>query len=86
MIREEEIAEENRRIRRLRFVVDLWLQLLMQADLSHDEALEAVEHVKRFACSLFPGKEGVFELIYRPRFMRIIQERYVAGPPAPNRR
>jgi hypothetical protein len=34
--------------------------------------------VKRAACSLFPGKEETFELIYRPRFHRVIQERF--GP------
>lgn len=76
MFREEEVAEENRRIRRLRFLVDFWLQLIMQADLSRDEALQVVEHVKKQACSLFPGKEETFELIYRPRFMRIIEEEY----------
>jgi len=76
MFRDEEIAEERRRIRRLRFLVDFWLQLIMQADLSRDEAFQVVEHVKTHACSLFPGKEDTFELIYRPRFMRIIEEKY----------
>ena len=79
MSREEDIAEESRRIRRLRFLVDFSLQLIMQADYSRDEALEIVDHVKRCACALFPGKEDTFELIYRPRFMRIIQEKY-GGP------
>ncbi|MBW2057924.1 MAG: hypothetical protein JRH07_05290 [Deltaproteobacteria bacterium] len=78
MVREDEIAEENRRIRRLRFLVDFWLQFIMQADLSLDEALRIVEHVKDHACFLFPGKGETFELIYRPRFMRIIEERF--GP------
>jgi hypothetical protein len=32
--------------------------------------------VKRAACGLFPGKEETFELIYRPRFNRVIQERF----------
>ena len=76
MFREEEVAEENRRIRRLRFLVDFWLQLIMQADLSHDEALQVVEHVKVQACALFPGKGETFELIYRPRFLRVIEEKY----------
>jgi len=59
-------------------MVDFWLQLIMQADLSLDEAIQVVEHVKRFASTLFPGKEDTFELIYRPRFMRAIEERYGA--------
>ncbi len=76
MFSEEEISEENRRIRRLRFLVDFWLQMIMQADLSREEAFQVVEHVKRAACCLFPGKEETFELIYRPRFLRTIAERY----------
>ena len=75
-VTEEAIAEEDRRIRRLRFLVDFWLQFIMQADLSPDEASQVVEHVKAHACQLFPGKEEAFELIYRPRFMRIIGEKY----------
>lgn len=78
MSTKEEIVEESRRIRRLRFMVDFWLQLIMQADLSPDEAIQVVEYVKRYACALFPGKEDTFELIYRPRFMRAIEERYGA--------
>jgi len=82
--REEEIVEENRRIRRLRFLVDFWLQLIMQSDLSQDEAYRVVEHVKSQACSLFPGKEDTFELIYRPRFVRIIEEKYGPRDPTTN--
>jgi len=74
--REEEITEENGRIRRLRFLVDFSLQIIMQTDPSRDEAIRIVEGVKRHACRLFPEKEGTFELIYRPRFMRIIDEKY----------
>ncbi|NIQ39223.1 MAG: hypothetical protein GTN81_11605 [Proteobacteria bacterium] len=81
---EKEVTEENRRIRRLRFMVDFWLQTIMQADLSRDEALRVVEHVKTYACSIFPGKEDTFELIYRPRFMRVIEEKYSSQSPTSN--
>ncbi len=74
----QEIKEENRRIRFLRFLVDLSLQSIQQDDLSPEETLEIVEDVKRAACDLFPEKEEVFELIYRPRFQRVIKERF--GP------
>ena len=75
---EKEIKEENKRIRFLRFLVDLSLQEIQQEDLSLEEMLRIVEDVKRAACTLFPGKEETFELIYRPRFDRVIQERF--GP------
>jgi hypothetical protein len=72
----QEIKEENRRIRFLRFLVDLSLRSIQQDDLSLDEALGLVEEVKRAALNLFPGKELVFELIYRPRFQRAIKARF----------
>jgi hypothetical protein len=73
---ESHINEENRKIRYLRFLVDLSILSIQQDDLLLEEALERVEDVKRAACSLFPGKEEVFELIYRPRFNRVLEERY----------
>jgi len=73
---EREIREENRKIRYLRFLVDFSILSIQQEDLLLEEALERVEDMKRAACSLFPGKEETFELIYRPRFHRVIQERF----------
>ncbi len=73
---EREIREENRRIRYLRFLVDFSILSIQQEELSLEEAEEMVENVKRAACSLFPGKEETFELIYRRRFNRVIGERF----------
>jgi len=73
---ESYMNEENRKIRYLRFLVDFSILSIQQDDLLLEEALERVEDVKRATCSLFPGKEETFELIYRPRFHRVIQERF----------
>jgi hypothetical protein len=73
---DSQIKEENRKIRYLRFLVDFSILSIQQDDLLLEEAQELVENVKRAACSLFPGKEETFELIYRPRFNRVIQERF----------
>ncbi len=73
---EKEIREENRRIRYLRFLVDFSILSIQQDDLSLEEAQNLVEDVKKAACNLFPGKEETFELIYRPRFNRVIEERF----------
>ena len=70
------VNDENRKIRYLQFLVDLSILSIQQDDLLLEEALERVEEVKKAACSLFPGKEDTFELIYRPRFMRVIEERF----------
>jgi len=72
----QDIREENRRIRFLRFLVDLSIQSIQENDLSLEEALGLVEEAKRAALNLFPGKELAFELIYRPRFQRVIGERF----------
>jgi hypothetical protein len=72
----KEIKEENRRVRFLRFLVDLSVLSIEQDELSLEQAKEVVEGVKQAACNLFPGKEETFELIYRPRFQRVIQERF----------
>jgi hypothetical protein len=73
---DSQIKEENRKLRYLRFLVDFSILSIQQDDLILEEAQELVEDVKRAACSLFPGKEKTFELIYRPRFNRVIEEKY----------
>jgi hypothetical protein len=79
-IGEKEVREENRKIRYLRFLVDFSILSIQQDNLFFDEAQGIVENVKRAACSLFPGKEETFELIYRPRFNRVIEERFGVSP------
>ena len=71
-----EIAEENRNLRRLRFMVDFTLSLIYQSDMSREEALQHINRVKGYALRLFPGKELAFELLYAPRFKRAIREIY----------
>ncbi|MGH7850745.1 MAG: hypothetical protein ACREOP_10635 [Thermodesulfobacteriota bacterium] len=72
----DEIAEENRKLRLLRLMVDLTISLMYQTNLTREEALEHFEKVRSFALRLFPGKELAFELIYAPRFKRVIGEIY----------
>ena len=82
-INQQEIREENRKLRYLRFLVDFSILSIQQDDMLLEEAQELVENVKRAACGLFPGKEETFELIYRPRFLRAIRERFGFIPPEP---
>ena len=84
---DERVKDENRRIRYLRFLVDLSMASIQQSDLSAKQALNMVEDVKRAACGLFPGKEETFELIYRPRFQRVLWEKFglIPIPSSPRR-
>jgi hypothetical protein len=85
MMDDQPVREENRKIRFLRFLVDFTLLSIQQDTLSREQALQRLEDVRQVACRLFPEKEETFQLIYRPRFLRIIEERF--GPadlPIPN--
>ena len=73
---EAEIREENKRIRRLRRLVDFSLALIAQTSMSLDEAHRVVQAVREQAIRLFPGKEETFELLYTPRFRRLIAEKF----------
>jgi hypothetical protein len=73
---EEARREEERRIRHLRRLVDFAMALIAQSSVSRDEAQRLVDAVRRKASQLFPGKEETFELIYTPRFRRLITEKF----------
>jgi hypothetical protein len=71
-----EVILENKKIRTLRLLVDSAGLRLSRGVLTREECWELVEKVKQWAVILFPGKEDTFDLIYLPRFRRIIEERY----------
>ncbi|UCE79623.1 MAG: hypothetical protein JSV13_03030 [Nitrospiraceae bacterium] len=73
---DELLREEERKMRRLRIIIDCTQSVLMQSDLGLQESISITEHAKKAALALFPDKESVFNLIYVPRFRRIIEERY----------
>ena len=73
----EELKEENRKIKRLRFIVDFSIAYIQQSQISLEEAIDVVEAVKKQSLRLFPGKEDAFEIIYRPRFRRIINRKFM---------
>jgi hypothetical protein len=74
-------AEEERRVRMLKTAVDLHLQVIaVQPELTKEQALDILESVRRLAAGLFPDKGETFELIYTPRFERVIRERFGNEP------
>jgi shikimate 5-dehydrogenase len=72
----EEILEENRKVRRLQIAVDLVLNLVAQSDIPVEEASELVAQTRRFALDLFPDKAHVYDMIYQPKFKRLLVEKY----------
>ncbi len=73
---QEEIDEESRRIRRLRILVHLTLESIADGDLSAEEAAGMIAATRRVALEMFPGKESAFDLIYRPKFQRVMHAVY----------
>lgn len=78
MMEAAEIREENRKIRFLRYLVDFSILSILEEDLPLEGALKIIEDVRTAALNLFPGKEEAFEIIYRPRFQHVIEEKF--GP------
>lgn len=70
-----EIQEEQQRIDRIRRVADVTLYLLAKTPLSRSDSLSVIEHARSEILRLCPGKEEVFDLVLRPRFLRAVNER-----------
>ena len=70
-----DIIDEQLRMNRLRRVVDVTAYWLEQGSFSREEALSIIEHACGEILKLCPGKDEVFELVIRPRFLRILNER-----------
>ncbi len=75
--REHLIQEEKKKIRRLRVLVDLTTSVLYQdAALTLEEAHQLVEGAEKAILKMFPDKQQTFDIVLRPRFERILQERW----------
>jgi hypothetical protein len=73
---QEQIDEESRRIRRLRILVQLTLETIADGDLSAEEASGMIAATRRLALEMFPGKDRAFDLIYKPKFQRVMHAVY----------
>jgi hypothetical protein len=72
-----ELADEARKLRRLQIMVNMVMSVIGQdPELTVEEASEMVANTRRAALAMFPGKELAYDLIYRPRFRRLMAERY----------
>lgn len=65
---------ESQNLRRVRRIVDRTARSLRTDPLSEREARELVENTRRNVLVLFPNKTWEFDLIYRPRFERLLEE------------
>ncbi len=73
----EEQAEEQKLIRRLQMMMNMVIQVIAQdSSLSIDEASQMIADSRKAALAMFPGKELAYDLIWKPRFQRLMRERF----------
>jgi Pyruvate/2-oxoacid:ferredoxin oxidoreductase gamma subunit len=73
----EEQAEEQKLIRRLQMMMNMVMQVIAQdSSLTVDDAAQMIADSRKAALAMFPGKELAYDLIWRPRFQRLMRERF----------
>jgi hypothetical protein len=69
--------EEQRLIRRMQLMMNLVMQTIAQdRSLKLEEASQMIADARSAALAMFPGKELAYDLIWRPRFQRLMLERF----------
>ena len=73
----EERAEEQKLIRRMQMMMGMVMSVIAQdASLTIDEASQMIADSRKAALAMFPGKELAYDLIWKPRFQRLMRERF----------
>ena len=73
----EERMEEQKLIRRLQMMMNMVMQVIAQdATLTIDDASQMIADARAAALAMFPDKELAYDLIWRPRFQRLMRERF----------
>jgi hypothetical protein len=72
-----EKQEEARKIRRLQVMIGMVISVISQdPNITLEEASELVAGAKRAALAMFPDKELAYDLLYKPRLQRLMNERF----------
>ena len=71
------VEDEDRKVRRLQIMMNMVMSVISQdTDLTVEEASELVANSKRAALAMFPDKEFAYDIIYKPRLQRLMNERF----------
>ena len=69
--------QEARKIRRLQIMMGMVMSVISQdPSLTVEEASELAAGAKRAALAMFPDKELAYDLLYKPRLQRLMNERF----------
>jgi len=73
----EERAEEQRLMRRMQVMMNMVMATIAQdPSLTVDEASQMIADSRKAALAMFPDKELAYDLIWKPRFQRLMRERF----------
>lgn len=69
-----QLADEARRAWKVRQFVDITTSFIMQSNMARPDAEKLVQGIRMRILALFPDGEQAYEVIYAPRFRRLIDE------------
>jgi hypothetical protein len=73
-----EQQQEEKNLRRLQLMMNMVMSVIAQdTTLSYEAALEMIADSRRAALAMFPDKELAYDLIYQPRFQRLMRDRFL---------
>ena len=73
----QRIAEERKLLRRLQMMMNMTMQVIAQdTSMTVEEASQMIADSRDAALAMFPGKELAYDLIWKPRFQRLMLERF----------
>jgi hypothetical protein len=72
-----EIQDEARKIRRVQIMMNMVMQVISQdPGMTVEEASELAAGAKRAVLAMFPDKEFTYDILYKPRLQRLLNERF----------
>lgn len=76
-VRDSGALEEAKLIRRMQMMMGMVMNVIAQDNtLTIDDASQMIADARTAALAMFPGKELAYDLIWRPRFQRLMRERF----------
>jgi len=75
----EDLAEEESTMVRLRYWVDVTVSRLRRRVMSREEGMLLIGQVRSQVLQMCPDKGDVFDLVLSPRFQRVLDERERSG-------
>jgi len=76
---EEKFAEEERRVRYLARLADVVCALISQGNLTLLDSFRLMQIARAEATRLFPDKAAVYDLVYQPRFARLVAQHVLSA-------